>query len=78
MIRTQVLLNEQLKKELVSYSRLYDKSVSQVIRESVRAFLNRPKAKKQVGIAWLQKLSEMKITGGPKDLSERVDEILYK
>ena len=77
MIRTQILLDNQLKKELLSYSQVCNKSISQITRESLRNFLNSPKKKKQVGLAGLIKISKMNFVG-PKNLSKQVDQILYK
>lgn len=77
MIRTQILLDNQIKKELLSYAQLYKKSISQITRESLRSFLIKSKKKKQVGIGGLERISKMGFTGGPKNLSEIVDDILY-
>jgi len=78
MIRTQVLLDNQTKKEVLAYSSLHQKSISQIIRQSLRSFLINSRTKKQVGLGGLQKLLEIKATGGPKNLSERIDGFLYQ
>lgn len=78
MIRTQILLDNQIKKELLAYSDLHQKSISQIIRESLRSFLIKSGKKKQVGLAGLLKISKMGFRGGPKNLSEKIDETLYK
>lgn len=78
MIRTQVLLDNQIKKELLSYAQLYKKSISQITRESLRSFLVKSKKKRQIGLGGLQKLLEIRAIGGPKNLSEKIDEFLYQ
>lgn len=77
MIRTQILLEPQLKKELWRQSCFQRKSNSQLIREIVKDYLLRAKSK-QTGLGALLKLSKMGIKAGPKNLSGKVDEILYK
>jgi len=76
VLGTQILLDNQIKKELLSYSNLYKKSISQIIRESLAVFFAKKK-KKQIGIGGLEKISKMGFTGGPKNLSEIIDDVLY-
>lgn len=77
MIRTQILLEPQLKKELGAYSSLYDKSLSQIVREALSKYFLEIN-KKQIGFGALKRLGQMEIKEGSRDLSERVDDVLYQ
>lgn len=76
MIRTQILLEPELKKELGIQARLYNKSVSRIVREMLKKHLFKSQ-KRQIGLGGLKKLVDMGVIGGPKNLSETIDEVLY-
>ncbi len=75
MERTQIILNTQLKRELVIYSREHSKSISQILREIASQFLSQQK--RQVGVKGLLQIAGMAGSKGPRNLSKQVDKILY-
>lgn len=78
MQRTQVLFDPQLKRTLDRVSRSANTSVSRLIRDAVSAYLKRLE-RARVGGKGLRALED--IAGedrGPRNLSTRVDELLYR
>jgi metal-responsive CopG/Arc/MetJ family transcriptional regulator len=75
MIRTQIYLTQELKKELDRLKKIEGKPVGEIIRKILHKAIIADK-KKQKGND-LTKLAELNIHGGPKDLSEHMDEYLY-
>jgi hypothetical protein len=73
MKRTTIFLDESLERRLKQRARREGKSFAQVVREAVAQYVARPAAGPRplpsfFGLA----------AGGPPDLSERVDELLWK
>jgi hypothetical protein len=73
MKRTTVFLDESLERRLKQRARREGKSFAQVVREAMAQYIAQPSAGPRAlpsffGIA----------AGGPPDLSERVDELLWK
>jgi hypothetical protein len=73
MKRTTIFLDESLERRLKQRARREGKSFAQVVREAMAQYVARPAAGPRplptfFGIAG----------GGPPDLSERVDELLWK
>lgn len=77
MQRTQILLDQELKKVLSRYSRARNTSVSEVIRGVLRVHLKHMN-QTQMGLGGLRRLIAMSEKKGPRDLSERIDETLYR
>lgn len=73
MLRTQVYLPQELYSQLVTLARAADLPVAEVIRNALQSGI-KTVAKKQNDLALLAKL---KIKGGPKDLSAKMDKYLY-
>lgn len=77
MIRTQILLNAELKNELMSISATSGESLSEVIRNLLNQALAKTQPKKKTGYDFLQTLAKNASKGGPSDLSTN-DDYLYK
>ena len=77
MHRTQILLDQELKKVLSRYSRARGTSVSAVIRGVLRLHLKHMN-QTQMGLGGLQRITAIAGKNGPRDLSEKIDETLYR
>ncbi len=77
MQRTQILLDQDLKKVLGRYSRARSTSVSAVIRSVLRLHFKHIN-QTQMGLGGLRRLIATGEKKGPRDLSEQVDETLYR
>ncbi len=78
MQRTQILLDHELKQSLVRYARASHTSVSNVIRTFLRRDLLTAPAQKSVGAKGLAAVLALSKPGGPRNLSDQVDETLYQ
>ncbi len=74
MIRTQIYLPEAIHKKLTLLRTKYKRSVAQIVREALERHLREESIDQENDIL---KLAEIGISGGPKDLSARVDDYLY-
>ncbi|MDO8505576.1 MAG: ribbon-helix-helix protein, CopG family [bacterium] len=77
MHRTQILLDQELKKVLSRYSRARSTSVSEIIRSVLRLHFKHMN-QTQMGLGGLRRLVAMAEKKGPRDLSAKIDEILYR
>jgi len=77
MQRTQILLDQDLKKVLSRYSRARSTSVSAVIRGVLRLHLKHMN-QTQMGLGGLRRLIGIAEKKGPRDLSAKIDETLYR
>lgn len=73
MRRTTVFLEEELLKRAQGHAARHDKSFAQVVREALMAYLAEGPAMPRT----LPRLAGQ-FSGGPPDLSERVDELLWQ
>lgn len=78
MIRTQIILDKQLKQKLQRFSEQQGMSLSGLIRLGMTDYLKNT-AEPNRGFGALKRMSGRikKGEGGPKNLSEQIDEILY-
>ena len=74
MIRTQIYLPTSMYQQLVAWAQQINQPMAGVIRMLVTKGLNERQKKPMNNLADLAKLN---ITGGPKDLSSKMDEYLY-
>ncbi len=74
MIRTQIYLPEDIHKRLLSLRQIWGKSAAQMIREALESYLAGSQGE---GKNDLLKLADLKLSGGPKDLSSKIDDYLY-
>lgn len=75
MIRTQIYIPETLHTQVKLFARNQKKSLAEVLREFIKQGMV---GKKNSGVKTLQSLIDLKITGGPKDLSKNLDKYLYQ
>ncbi len=77
MIRTQVYFDEKTHKQLLRLAKLHNKSMAQLVRESVEEKVKSIEEKDTSGFAVLQSLIDNAVIGGPQDLSTNIDHYLY-
>ena len=77
MLRTQIYLPEELYTDLNNWAKKKGISLAEMIRKLVKKGLREEK-EKPVKENDLIKLSELKLKGGPKDLSSKFDSYLYQ
>lgn len=78
MQRTQIYLDDQLRRDLQSLAKREDKSMAEIARGILREGVAKKKKIDTSGVAVLQKLVDMKITGGDDpNLSSNIDHYLY-
>lgn len=75
MIRTQIYIPETLHSQLKLLASRQKKSLAEVLREFIKQGMVN---KQNTGVKSLQSLIDLKITGGPKDLSKNLDKYLYQ
>ena len=74
MIRTQIYLQESMYTKLVSLKKSTKKSVGNIIRDILEKNIKGEYSSTKNDIL---KLATINIEGGPKDLSENLDNYLY-
>ena len=80
MIRTQIYLPEAMYRDIKRRARAKGEPAAQLIRDALEKELlienlnNPKKSQKRRGLA---ALADLHITGGPADLSRRIDDYLY-
>ena len=74
MVRTQIYIPKTLHQRAKQVAKQQDTSLAALIREYIEEGLNKEQGR---GKNTLDDLAKLKITGGPKDLSSRMDEYLY-
>lgn len=77
MIRTQVYLDENIYRDLISLAKREKISMAKAAREILYEGLRKRKNTDLSGKHVLRKLLEMQITEGPKDLSSNINHYLY-
>ena len=70
-------LEEQIHKDLTVLAKQEKKSMADVTREILKEGIKKRKATETSGKQVLQKLLNMRVTGGPPDLSLNHDSYLY-
>lgn len=76
MLRTQIYLPEDLRWQIDIVARKEKKAAAQVIREMLTKSIA-AKHTETAGAA-LARLAELKVKGGPSDLSVNIDKYLYE
>lgn len=74
MVRTQIYLPQSMYQQLVAWARQQDLPMAEIIRMLVAKGLKERPQKTGHNLADLAKLN---LTGGPKDLSAKMDDYLY-
>lgn len=75
MFRTQIYIPETLHSQVKLLASRQKKSLAEVLREFIKqGMVNQ----QNTGVKSLQSLIDLKITGGPKDLSKNLDKYLYQ
>jgi predicted DNA-binding protein len=77
MIRTQIYIPETTHKELARLAEAKRQSMAQVVRELIEEGVQKVKHTDYSGKATLMALVNLKLTGGPQDLSHNLDHYLY-
>jgi hypothetical protein len=77
MIRTQIYLPEEELKDLRKTARAKRQSMAALARGFIRRGLEEEQAASGHGQAVMKTLAGLKIAGGPRDLSQNLDDYLY-
>lgn len=77
MIRTQIYIPEITHKELTKLAEVKGQSMAQVVRDFIEEGVKKATEIDYTGKTVLRNLLDMKLTGGPKDLSTNLDHYLY-
>lgn len=77
MIRTQIYLDEDIHKDLNILAKQQKESMAKIVRDILKEGVRKKRRLDRSGKEVLKKLLEMKISGGPSDLSENLDHYLY-
>jgi hypothetical protein len=77
MLRTQIYLPEEIHRELILWARKMDLPMAEVVRRIIKTGLEKKEKFFEKGNDLLL-LTQLKIKGGPKDLSEKLDFYLYQ
>lgn len=78
MQRTQIYLDDQLRRDLQSLAKREEKSMAEIARGILREGVKKEKNTQNAGIAVLHAIADMKITGGDDPyLSSNIDHYLY-
>lgn len=75
MIRTQIYIPDVLHQTAKNLAAQRNESLAELLRKFISQGIVQEKKKKK--IQFLSNLSELKIKGGPKDLSKNLDNYLY-
>lgn len=77
MLRTQVYLPEETHQDLTLWAAKMDLPMAEIIRRILKTGLEKKEEFLEKGNDLLA-LAKLKIKGGPKDLSQRLDAYLYQ
>ena len=77
MIRTQIYLDEDIHKDLNILAKKGKESMAKIARDILQEGIQKRKSLDKSGKEVLKKLLEMKVRGGPKDLSADLDHYMY-
>lgn len=77
MIRTQIYLPDDIHSQLIQLARAKSTSMAEVTRNFIEKGLKLSKDVDTSGKTVMRKLLNMKIKGGPRDLSTNLDYYLY-
>jgi len=77
MLRTQIYLPEQTHQELILWAKKMDLPMAEVVRRILKVGLEQKEGFLEKGNDLLA-LTRLKIKGGPRDLSQKLDLYLYQ
>ncbi len=77
MIRTQIYLSEEAHKKLNQLAMIRREPMAKILRELVDAKLEQERQINTSGNATLRALAQLKLVGGPADVSTNIDHYLY-
>lgn len=77
MIRTQIYLDEEIHKDLSYLARREKESMAKVARDILKEGIQNRKQLDKSGKQVLRRLLNMRLRGGPTDLSKNLDHYLY-
>lgn len=77
MIRTQLYLPEEEHKILLTLARQRNESMAKIVRRFIKTGLAKEKSIDRTGSKVMLAIAGLKLKGGPKDLSSRLDYYLY-
>lgn len=75
MIRTQVYIPETLHNRIKLLSKKQKRSFAEILRGFIKRGII---SQQRIGTKPLKSLTQLRITGGPKDLSKNMDKYLYQ
>ncbi|HVF69799.1 MAG TPA: hypothetical protein VNA13_04535 [Xanthomonadales bacterium] len=77
MQRTQMYLDESLRRDLISLAKREKKSMAELARDILKEGVKKKKNVDTSGMAVMLSLLEIKAKGGPRDLAKNLDHYLY-
>jgi hypothetical protein len=77
MIRTQIYIPEATHRELTKLAEVKKQPMAQVVREFIEEGVKKATEIDYSGRTTLEALANLKLKGGPKDLSHNLDYYLY-
>ncbi len=77
MQRTQMYLDDKLRRDLNALAKKEKKSMAQVARDILKEGVEKKKNIDTSGMQVMIALSKMRLKGGPRDLSKNIDHYLY-
>lgn len=77
MIRTQVYIPQPLHKQLVRLAQKRGEPMARVVRGFIKVGLDKAQADDDLGTQVLENIADLKLKGGPQDLSTNLDHYLY-
>ncbi len=77
MIRTQIYIPENLHKKLIYLAEKKNKSMAECIRIFIKEGIKKDETLDISGKDVLKKISLLNFVGGNKDMSSKIDEIIY-
>lgn len=77
MIRTQIYIPEAIHSQLLQLAKAKSSSMAEITREFIETGLKKSQNIDRSGKTVMRKLLNLRLTGGPKDLSTNLDHYLY-
>lgn len=77
MIRTQIYIPREIHNQLTRLARNKQEPMAKIVRRFIEDGLKRVRARDLSGKQALQRIADLKLKGGPRDLSRNLDHYLY-
>ena len=77
MIRTQIYVPREIHNQLTRLARSKHEPMAKIVRQFIKDGLRRVRAKDLSGKQALQRIANLRLKGGPRDLSRNLDHYLY-